>query len=82
MDPFTAHPLWFFEKNTELVVFSQKVRKEATEKYGLDPKRIHQFPLMLSEQFDQPYSQEQIIAVKKRLGIPQNKKIVLIAGGG
>lgn len=82
MDPFTAHPLWFFEKNTELVVFSQKIRKEAAEKYGLDPKRIHQFPLMLSEQFDQPYSKEQIIAVKERLGIPKNKKIVLIAGGG
>ena len=82
MDPFTAHPTWFFEKNTELVVFSQKVRNEAIKKYGLEPKRIHQFPLMLSEQFDQPYSQEQIIAVKKRLGIPQNKKIVLIAGGG
>lgn len=82
MDPFTIHPVWFFEKNTELVVFSQKARREAIEKYGLDAKRIHQFPLMLSEQFDTAYSKERISDTKKRLGIPQDKKIVLIAGGG
>ena len=28
-DPFSAHALWFYEKNTELIVFSEKLRKEA-----------------------------------------------------
>lgn len=82
MDPFTAHPLWFFEKNTELIVFSKKIRKEAIEKYGLAPERIHQFPLLLSEKFDTPYIQEQINLIKEKLEIPKDKKIVLIVGGG
>ena len=28
-DPFTCHPLWFYEKKTQLIVFSEKLRKEA-----------------------------------------------------
>lgn len=82
MDPFTAHPLWFFEKNTELVVFSQKIRQEAIEKYGFNPKRIHKFPLLLSENFNTAYSQKQIVETKEKHNIPKNKKIILIAGGG
>ena len=82
MDPFTAHPLWFYEKNTELIVFSQKLQKAAVEHYGFNPKRVHQFPLMLSRNFDRRYTPEEKNAAKKKHGIPLDKKIVLVVGGG
>jgi len=82
MDPFTAHPLWFYTRNTELIVFSQKLQKEAIECYGFKPQGVHQFPIMLSRNFDRRYTTEEKITAKKRHGIPLDKKIVLAVGGG
>ena len=81
-DPFTAHALWFFEKRMELVVFSEKLRQEAIVKYGYLPSRVHTFNFMISKAFDHQYSPEEISAARARLGIPEDKKILLIAGGG
>ncbi len=81
-DPFTAHGLWFYEKNNDLIVFSEKLRKEATERYGHDPDRVHAFPFILSRSFDRPYTPEEVRQAKDRLGIPSDRKILLIAGGG
>lgn len=82
MDPFTAHPVWFFEKNTHLVVFSSKLEKEAIEKYQFDKNNVHKFSLMLSEKFDKPYSIEEKRKIREDFGIPLDSKVVLIAGGG
>ena len=82
MDPFTAHPSWFYTKNTELIVFSHKLKKEAIERYGFEPERVHQFPIMLSQRFNRRYTAEEKIAAKQRHGIPLDKKIVLMVGGG
>lgn len=82
MDPFTAHPLWFYTKNTELIVFSKKLLKEAVHQYGFKPEQVHHFPIMLSRNFDRRYTLEQKIAAKKRHGIPLDKKVVLMVGGG
>ena len=81
-DPFTAHPLWFYIKNMELVVFSEKLRQEAIHTYNYDSSRVHTFPFMLSKSFEHRYTPEEIIAVRERIGIPPGKKVVLIAGGG
>ena len=82
MDPFTAHPSWFYTKDTELIVFSQKLQKEAVVHYGFKPERVHQFPIMLSRSFDRRYTLEEKSAAKKKHGIPFDKKIVLVVGGG
>lgn len=81
-DPYTAHALWFQEKNMELVVFSEKIRKEALERYGYPPDRVHSFPFILNRAYDRQYTPEEVAAAKDRLGIPQNRKVLLIAGGG
>jgi len=81
-DPYTAHALWFQEKNMELVVFSEKIRKEAVERYGYLPDRVHSFPFILNRAYDRQYTPEEVAAAKDRLGIPQNRKVLLIAGGG
>ncbi len=82
MDPFTAHNSWFFEKNTHLVVFSSKLEKEAIEKHKFDKELVHRFSIMLSQKFDKPYSMEEKIKTREKFGIPQDSKVVLIAGGG
>jgi len=82
MDPFTAHPLWFYEKNTELIVFSKKLEQEAVAQHGFKPERIHHFPILLSQDFDRRYTAEEKIAAKKRRGIPLDKKVLLMVGGG
>jgi UDP-N-acetylglucosamine:LPS N-acetylglucosamine transferase len=81
-DPFTAHALWFYIKKMELVVFSEKLRQEAIQKYGYEPSRVHTFPFMLSKKFEHRYSDEEISDARDRIGIPPGKKVVLIAGGG
>jgi len=81
-DPFTAHALWFYEKNNDLVVFSEKLRKEAVERYGHDPERVHLFPFILSKAFDRPYTEHEVTEAKKRLNISPGQKVLLIAGGG
>ncbi len=82
LDPFTAHPMWFYEKDTDLVVFSQKLQREAVETYGFQPERVRRFPLMLSTQFDTPYSKAEQVAAKKKHQVPLDKKVLLIVGGG
>ena len=82
MDPFTAHPLWFYEKDTELIVFSRKLQREAISHYGFKPEQVHQFPIMLSRNFDRRYTLDEKIAAKKKHNIPLDKKILLVVGGG
>ncbi len=81
-DPFTAHGLWFYEKRMELVVFSEKLRKEAVERYGFSAEHVHNFSFMLSDAFNRPYTEEERLVVRKRLGIDPGRKVLLIAGGG
>lgn len=82
MDPFTAHPVWFYEKQTHLIVFSSKLKKEAIEKYHFAKENVHKFSLMLSDKFAKPYSKEEKAKVREELGIPKDKRVLLIAGGG
>ncbi len=81
-DPYTAHAIWFYQKRTELVVFSEKLRKEAIERYGFDPSRVHAFPFILNRAYDRRYSETEILEAKRRLGLPTDRKLILVAGGG
>lgn len=81
-DPYTAHPLWFYKKNMDIVVFSEKLKREAIRKYHYPAERIHTFPFILSPAYDTPYTDEQKKAVRERLGIPLSTPVLLIAGGG
>ena len=65
-----------------MVVFSEKLRKEAIEKYGYAPDRVHAFPFILNRAYDRRYTEEEVIEAKKRLKLPLDRKILLIAGGG
>lgn len=81
-DPFTAHPLWFYQKDLDLVVFSEKLRREAIERYGFPSERLHVFPFIINPVYEKRYGPEKVAAVRDRLGIPEGSRVILIAGGG
>ena len=81
-DPYTAHAIWFHQKNMELVVFSEKLRREAIQKYGFSPDRVYAFSFILSKTYEHPYTPARISEARRTHGIPDGKKVILIAGGG
>ncbi|MFO7445968.1 MAG: hypothetical protein R6W90_06345 [Ignavibacteriaceae bacterium] len=79
-DPYTAHPLWFLEKEQNFIVFSERLKKYVNEK--MPDSRVNVFPFILDEKFSTQLPQENIGMLKKKLGFPADKKIVLVLGGG
>lgn len=45
MDPFTAHPSWFYAKNTELIVFPRNCKKKRSHTMALNRNRFINFLL-------------------------------------
>jgi len=82
MDPFTAHGAWFYEPNSDFVVFSDQLKRVAMERYGIDERRLHLFPFMVSPKFDHRYTDEEKADVRESLGISVDSKVILLAGGG
>ncbi len=80
-DPYTAHGFWFREKNTELIVFSEKVRQDARARH-FPSDRVHVFPFILNGVYERRYTADEILAAKLRHGIPADRKVLLVAGGG
>jgi len=79
-DPFTAHPLWFLEKNVHFIVFSEELRRYCIKR-GIAEEKVSVFPFVIEEKFSRPLSDDMVIEQKKKLGFRTDKKIVLIMGG-
>lgn len=79
-DPYTAHPIWFLRKDQSFIIFSEKLRAKCIAD-GINEKNLNVFPFILDEKFSEKIPQEKIEATRKRLGF-ENKKILLILGGG
>jgi UDP-N-acetylglucosamine:LPS N-acetylglucosamine transferase len=82
MDPFTAHGAWFYESDSDFVVFSERLRRVAMERYGIEERRLHLFPFMVSPKFDHRYTEAEKASAREALGIPTDSKVILLAGGG
>jgi UDP-N-acetylglucosamine:LPS N-acetylglucosamine transferase len=80
-DPFTAHPIWFLEKDQNYVVFSDILKEKCIEN-GINEKRLHVFPFVLDSRFSQKVSNHKILRIRKKLGFRPDSKIILIMGGG
>jgi UDP-N-acetylglucosamine:LPS N-acetylglucosamine transferase len=80
-DPFTAHPIWFFQKPGKYIVFSQKLKDHCIKK-GIPEKEISVFPFILDEKFTRPLAPVMAASIKQNLGYLPEKRIILILGGG
>ncbi len=80
-DPFTAHPIWFLEKDQNYVVFSDILKDKCIEK-GINKNRLHVFPFVLGNRFSQKVSENKMKRTREKLGFKPDSKIILIMGGG
>ena len=67
-DPFTAHPIWFLQKEQNYVVFSDILKEKCIEK-GIDKNNLHVFPFVLDSKFSQKVSDFKKIRIRKKSGI-------------
>jgi len=80
-DPFTAHPIWFLDKNQKFIVFSQQLKNHLVNLKKIPADNVNTFPFILNEKFSNPLSEEFKKQVKLKLNIPQDSKVILIMGG-
>lgn len=80
-DPFTAHPIWFLQKDQNYVVFSDILKDKCIER-GIDKNNLHVFPFVLDSKFSQKISDFKKIRIRKKLGFEINSRVILIMGGG
>ncbi len=81
-DPFTAHPMWFKRKQKQFIVFSERLKDYCVTKKNIPAEKISVFPFIIDEKFTRSLPQPEIQSIKEKFGFAENKKIVLIIGGG
>jgi processive 1,2-diacylglycerol beta-glucosyltransferase/1,2-diacylglycerol 3-beta-galactosyltransferase len=79
-DPYSAHPLWFLNKNQNFIVFSRQL-KEKLILDGIKETNINVFPFILDEKFSKRATQDEIAVYKKKYEI-KSSNVLLVLGGG
>lgn len=80
-DPFTGPSAWFYRKNQDYLVASPQFRDFAI-KSGVPASRVHIVPFLLNKKFARPAGKDEIRFLRGKYGYPQDKRVVLLAGGG
>jgi UDP-N-acetylglucosamine:LPS N-acetylglucosamine transferase len=80
-DPFTAHPIWFLDKNQNFIVFSELLKDKCIER-GIEEERLKVFPFVLDSRFSKKINEVKKRQTRKQLGFKQDSRIILILGGG
>lgn len=81
-DPFTAPSTWFFTKGIKTYVASQQVKDFAIKKCKFNTDDIEFMPFLINEKFLQKVDHDDVDKLREKYGIPKDKRVVLIAGGG
>ncbi len=79
-DPFTPHTMWFLNKEQHFILFSEMLGEKIKSK--LPRSKIEIFPFMLDEKFSSRANETEVKNIKTNRGIDQDKKVLLIVGGG
>lgn len=83
LDPFTGHNYWFQRFGNPVIVFSDKLVREATEIWGFPRRLVYKYPIILRKQFDgKPMDSRKAEQIRADLGFSSGRRIVLLAGGG
>ncbi len=80
-DPFTAHPLWFFKKDQNFIIFSDRLKQHAL-RLEIGDIRLKVFPAIINSEFNRRLTPDEVNQAKKELDLDASKKTVLMLGGG
>jgi 1,2-diacylglycerol 3-beta-galactosyltransferase len=80
-DPFTAHPIWFLNKNQNFIVFSEML-KEKCLNLGIESNKIKVFPFVLDQHYSKKPGISKLATIRNELGFRKDSRIILIIGGG
>lgn len=78
-DPYTAHPLWFVNKNAKFIVFSNELRTKCID-IGICKNNISVFQFVVNEKYEKPLNMTSVMELKNYYSL-MNDKTVLIIGG-
>lgn len=81
-DPFTCHNAWFYKYSYREFVGSDDIRNYAIQKMHCIPSRIIKVPLLVNKKFKKTVTPEEKKELRRKYGFDENKKVVLLAGGG
>lgn len=83
LDPFTGHNFWFQRFGNPVIVFSDKLVREAIDIWGFPKRLVHKFPIILKREFSgRPLPAAKRAKIREDFGFSPDKRIVLLAGGG
>ncbi|MCR5612280.1 glycosyltransferase [Treponema sp.] len=80
-DPFTAPPFWFYDRSIHYLVYSQRA-KDIGISLKVPAENIDIVPFALNPKYAEPFTKDDVIALKKKHGFDLNKKVLLMVGGG
>jgi UDP-N-acetylglucosamine:LPS N-acetylglucosamine transferase len=80
-DPLTAHPMWFKEKGIRYIVFSERLMRYGI-RLRIPPENIGLCSFPVSESFRQGTSSEERREALRTLRLRDDRKTILILGGG
>jgi len=78
-DMVTTHALWYDNRADMILVPTETARRRAI-KYRMPPEKVHVVGLPVADQYCRPLGRKGIL--RKKLGWPLGKPIILLVGGG
>ena len=80
-DPFTGPEAWFYNRKLDYIVSSEDFRRFGIQA-GVREKDIRVMPFLLNKNYRAPVSKDEMLSLRQQYGFPQDKRLVLLAGGG
>ncbi|MBQ9539732.1 MAG: hypothetical protein IJU95_10755 [Treponema sp.] len=80
-DPFTGPSAWFYLSNLDYLVASPQFRDFAL-RCGVPQSHVQVVPFLLNKKFSKPATKEEISFLRNKFGYRQDRRVVLLAGGG
>ena len=81
-DPFTLPRAWFYDKSVNYFVFSSQARDFAVKECGMKAEKVTVIPFLLDAKFRKIPSENEVRSLRKKHGFDEEKRVVLLAGGG
>lgn len=81
-DPFAPEAAWFYSKNVHYDVFSERARNLAIQRFGIPEENVAVMPFILNKKYSSPPTPQRIAELRKKYGFPDDRRILLLAGGG